>query len=300
MDKQGQLHFGVRKRLLQDEARPYSKWEHPFTAVIVMILCAVLDFIMFRQLFSSFLYDAVAVQWLSIIGMLIGFDLAPIYLGIAVKKCNQGFKPDQLLVTAFLTAFVLALTGNILLRIVMKDMVLPDLSTYTTSLIGDVAVTETVNERALPYAVFASCLPIVTSMVSFGISYVTANPLKKISEKLNTEQNILEDAIQQISATLKEYEEDGDYLEKLLDDDREQFRETCSFVQERMAYYCDYVRERIKEFLGNPASTNILSKDVKGIVSKLYERMEIYKDTSEQLLQKINFEIEKRNGGYAA
>ena len=186
VNEQGGLEFSLRKQLAEKEYKAESTWEHPAAALIVMLVCATLDFVMFKQLFASFLYDQVLIQWFSIIGCLIGFDLAPIYLGILVRKRNQGYRVDPLLLGLLILAFALAITGNIWLRIVMKDLVLPAASSTGTSLFGAVTEEETSNPGALPYAIFSAALPIVTSLVSFGISYITSNPLKEKLKVLHT------------------------------------------------------------------------------------------------------------------
>ena len=137
------------------------EWEHPAAALLIMAVCGILDFVMFRQLFASFLNDRASVQWLSIMGMLIGFDLAPIYLGMEVKKRKQGLNVSRSSGAVFTAAFIIAFALNLCLRIALKDQVFPD------------------NERALSYALFISFLPAVTSIISFSISFAAFNPLKQ-------------------------------------------------------------------------------------------------------------------------
>lgn len=279
VNEQGGLEFSLRKQLAEKEYKAESTWEHPAAALIVMLVCATLDFVMFKQLFASFLYDHVLIQWFSIIGCLIGFDLAPIYLGILVRKRNQGYRVDPLLLGLLILAFALAITGNIWLRIVMKDLVLPAASSTGTSLFGAVTEEETSNPGALPYAIFSAALPIVTSLVSFGISYITSNPLKEKLKVLHTAQVELEDSIGQLEAILIEYEEDPDLTGRLTAEDDEQYETFLGMTREKAVTYCDYVRERIKEHLGDPASSNELSKDSRQKLVALFERVESVEDS---------------------
>ena len=50
-------------------------------------------------------------------------------------------------------------------------------------------------------------------------------------------------------------------------------------TREKAVTYCDYVRERIKEHLGDPASSNELSKDSRQKLVALFERVESVEDS---------------------
>lgn len=246
-------------------------------AIIVMLICAVLDFVMFQQLFSSFLYDHALIRWFSIVGCLIAFDLAPIYLGIFVRKLDQGYRVSLLLPCLAILAFALAIAGNVWLRIVMRDLVLPA-SSSGTSLFGTVSEAEAVNPGAMPYAIFSAALPVGTSLVSFIISYITSNPLKSKLKTLHMAQIELEDSIGQLEAILTEYEEDSNLTDRLTEEDDEQFATVLGMTREKAVAYCDYVRERIKEHLGDPAASNELSKDSRQKLVTLFERVERVED----------------------
>ena len=93
-------------------------------------------------------------------------------------------------------------------------------------------------------------------------------------QKLRMEQVKLEDDIVKIEALLMEYDADSDYFARLLLEDEEKYRDTLEFIKEKMLHYCDYVRERLKEHLGDPVANNVLSQDNRG------ELLEQYNDES--------------------
>ncbi|MCR5826272.1 MAG: hypothetical protein K6G54_06880 [Oscillospiraceae bacterium] len=279
VNRQGGLEFGLRRDLMEQEYHADSVWERPSAAIAVMLLCGTLDFVLFKQLFASFLYDHVLIQWFSITGLLVGYDLAPIYLGIYVRKRNQGFRVSTWLIGLLIFAFLLALSGNVWLRLELRDVVLPASSGSGTSLLGTVVQEEAaVNPAALPYAIFAAALPVVTSLVSFAISYITSNPLKGRLKTLNAAQVALEASAGQLEAILAEYEEDPDLTGRLTAEDDEQYETELGMTREQAVAYCDYVRQRIKERLGDPAASNELSKDSRQALQSLFERMEEVED----------------------
>lgn len=273
IDRQGNLQFDMRTDLANAAYRADSRWESKMAAVIVMLICGTLDFVMFSQLFGAILTDNALLRALSVIGCLVAFDLAPIYLGIQVRKLKQGLNASMLVIGLFIGAFVLVTVGNIWLRIEVKDLVMPN-TTQVQSLFGSVSTKAESNPMALPYAIFAAFLPIATSVVSFGISYMTANPLKDKMKKLKEEQIQLEEGIDQLEAVLREYKDDADFQARLLEADRQQYAIMLQMNHEQGIGLCNYVRERIKEHLGDPASSNELSKDNRDKLYVLFDRME--------------------------
>lgn len=274
MGKDGQIQFSTMDKVVKERFKADTKWEHPVMAVAVMLLCGTLDFIMFRQLFGSFLYDNVWIQWFSIIGLLIGFDAAPIYLGMAAKKRKQGINTSKVVTGVFLFAFIVAFVINVILRIAMKDQVLPDLEKMATSVFGDVSMGIPVNERALPYALFTAVLPLVTSLVSFGISFMTFNPLKQKLRKLREEQYLLEKDMDSIKAVLADYEQDRDFQERVMEDDDRNYRIARAMAKEKAMMYLDYVRERIAEHLGTPSAANAMVSTQREKLEELFRTEE--------------------------
>lgn len=267
---QGQLNFRIRERHATDGQRQDTFWEHTGFSIAIMVICGTLDAVLFYQLFSSFLFDHPAVRLLSVIGCLVGFDVIPICLGVLLRKREQGFQVKLWLMCLLLAGFALALVGNIWLRIVLRDLVLPAQSTGGTSYIGEAAYETAVNPGAFPFAAFSSFLPIVTSIASFGASYMSFNPLKTRLARLRKRQVALEDAISQVESTLVEYDANQDFEDQLMAIDDEQYANTLGMMEAQAVMFSNYVRERIKEHLGDPSATNELSKDIR---QELRERL---------------------------
>lgn len=284
MNKNGSLVFSTKEAVNRTHYSPRSVFEHPLIAYLVMIVCAVLDFTLFYQLLSKALYDDPTTKYMTTIGLLIGFDFAPCYLGMQFRKASQGYRVNKLLMGALAASFILAFAVNFWLRLVMKDVALPDLSTNTKSLLGTVSTEETSNPLALSFAVFAAVLPAVTSLCSFGISFSTSDPLRKDIEVIDKELEMLEADLTQTGSVLAEYEADSEYYDRICRDDEARYRECMAFTCEKAMYYADYVRERIKEHLKeDPSGINELSK-------AQYERLiELLKNgNSEGLTQTIS------------
>jgi len=262
-DSQGNLKFGAKKRVAKARTRPDTLWNHPVFLVVVILLCATVDFMCFKQLFDSFLLDAPAIRWTTIFGMLFAFDFVPIYLGLNYRKRRQGYNVSAGMLAAMAAIFVLAFAVNVYLRIAFRDLVLPDLSQTSSSVFGSVSTGSAGSARALPYAIFASVVPLLTSVGSFAISYFMANPLRQEKLALDAERDELSDRIGQLDAVLQEYDADPDFQGRLKADDEEKYTAMRQLIREKRETYRDYVRERIKEHLGDPVANNILAKPLK-------------------------------------
>lgn len=265
-DNQGNLQFGTKRRIAKERTKPDTLWNHPFLLVVIIVLCAAVDSICFKQLFDSFLLDAPLIRWTAILGMLFAFDFVPVYLGLNLKKRLQSYNVSIAVLITMVAILAIAFAVNVYLRIEFKDLVMPDLTESSTSIFGSVSAESNVSSRAFPYAVFASIVPLLTSIGSFTISFFMANPLKAEKLAFDSEHNELADHIGQIDALLQEYEADPDFYGRLTQDDDAKFEAMRQMIREKRETYRDYVRERIKEHLGNPIANNILAKPLKEVL----------------------------------
>ena len=270
IDSQGNFYFSTRAGKIEKAIDARSGWEKPAVALIVMIVCGILDFVVFKQLFGAILYDNVIIQWLSVIGCLVAFDLGPIYLGSELKKEYQGLRSSRLMQILIVAVFVMVFIGNLWLRVKVKDILVPSSTLVSGSIFqngGDVAQD---NGIALGYAIFSGLLPLATSIVSGAVSFLTANPLLTRIKNVREEMVEMESDLASLNAILAEYESDSNLLERLSDEDQRMLQQKAAYIVELGLWFADYTRERIKENGGDPASTNELSKNMHDTLLRLH------------------------------
>lgn len=230
--------------------------------VCIITACGISEFIYFYQLFSSFLYDAPFVRAGCIVVMLLAFEILPVYLGINLSKKNQGYNVPAFVIQVLIILFVIGLFFNFYLRLVSRDLVLPgELAiTGSESLIGDVEkLSIQPSPMALPFALFSSMSPVITAVGSFIISYTMSDPLKAEMKKLDRLHLDTTATISSYEALLHEYESNPDYQETMQKEDDAKFESINQRRLNHQNYLCNYVRQRIKEYLGTPSSNNHLS-----------------------------------------
>ena len=257
VDDDGNLNFRPLDKLHQDKYKPDSVWNHTWVLLLIVILCMVADFASFSSLFAAFLYDNAFLRWICVIGMVLIFEVAPVYLSYNLKKRACGYNVETISIVIPLIAFVVGAIINIALRIATRNDAFPDLSNMTTSVIGGATVTKPANSsKPIIYAIFFAILPILTSLIAFAATYTMSNPLEWERKKLEKARIELTKHIDQMEAILQEYNSDNNYLERMLSEDERKYRAALLTIHGQRDEYFDYARQRISEFLASPGATS--------------------------------------------
>jgi hypothetical protein len=260
------LNHHLRKKYSADT--PLDRGNVPY---IVMALCAAVDLVVFYNLFSAISYDSPLLLAVQIAGFLFGFDVVPVFMGIELKRIRQGISKDRFILWLALTVCAIAVALNVLLRLLTIDELSAD--TISTSYIAtaqQAAQSSSIDATAIALTVFGIFIPLVTSLGSFFVSYVTYHPLRIRRARLEAMIGEKEDEIRRLSAMLVEYDTDENFDKHLMGDDEDRFDSTKKLHRALIASYCDYVRQRLKEHLANPTATNALSEETcVGILQRL-------------------------------
>lgn len=254
------LHYNNRKRFKAD-----TPFDNSIVPYLIMAFCATVDGVVFYSLFSRLSYDSPMMLWVQIAGFLFGFDIIPIFLGIQYKRLRQGITKDKFVLIMALVVCGLAFAMNIALRIMTMDLISPSTVSTATSYMGTVTQEKTetgIDVTAIALTIFGMGIPVVTSLGSFLISFITYNPLKIKKQRIAGMMEDTRDEVRRFDAILDDYDAEPDFAENLEMEDEGKFQEMQMIHKAQVIGYCDYVRERLKEQLGNPTSNNVLSESV--------------------------------------
>lgn len=269
-DSRGEFVYHDLNSHIGKRYKPDTPLDKSFVPYLIMVFCAVVDASVFISLFKMISYDDPFMLGIQVAGFLFGFDVVPLYIGIQLRRLKQGLSRDWFILWLALLVCALACSMNIALRLTTVDLMNPDLSAASTSYFG--TVTETVAEKAadptaIALTVFGIGLPMLTSIGSFFISYLTYNPLKvrkRALEELIGEKN---DELRRLDDVIDEYEapEKVEEYRKLAElyrqEDEGKFEETKKYHRAKVVNYCEYVRQKLKEHLGKPTPINALSAE---------------------------------------
>lgn len=264
IDHNGEFVYHGLNSHISKKYRADTPLDKSFVPYLIMVFCAIVDASVFISLFKMISYDSPFMLGVQVAGCLFAFDVVPLYLGIQLRRIKQGISKDRFIMWLALVVCVLACIMNVVLRLMTVEQMSPDLSSATTSYFGTVAQesqTTSIDATAVALTIFGIILPVLTSVGSFFISYLTYNPLKvrkRLEEEMLAEKK---DEIRRLDAILTEYDADTEFAEYLVQDDEGKFEEMKKMQRAMVISYCDYVRQRLKEHLATPTAINALSEE---------------------------------------
>ena len=266
------LHHNNRKRFKSD-----TPFDNKIVPYLIMIFCATVDGVVFYSLFSRISHDSPLMLVVQIAGFLFGFDVVPIFIGIQYKRLRQGITKDRFVLVMALVVCGLAFAMNIALRLMTIDFISPSTAGVATSYMGTVtqeAADSGIDAKAIALTIFGMGIPVVTSLGSCLISFITYNPLEIKKQRLAEMMEDTTDQVRRFNAILDDYDAEPDFAENLEAEDEGKYQNILMMHKAQVIGYCDYVRERLKEQLGNPTSNNVLSESVcENILARLDREM---------------------------
>lgn len=264
LNNKGEIVNECLQRNNKKRYKPDTPFDNSFVPYLIMIFCAMVDGLVFYSLFSKISYDSPMMLMAQIIGLLLGYDVAPIFMGIQYRRLRQGLTKDKFTLIMALVVCGIAISINIALRIVTIDLNGVSTISTVTSYVG--ASTQEVTDTGLAPSIIASTIfgigvPIVTSLTSLLVSFMTYNPLDIKKRRLVEMLEDTRDEVRRLDAIIEDYDLEQDFAEQVEIEDKEKYRQMQKMHKAMVIGYCDYVRERLKEQLGNPSSNNVLSAE---------------------------------------
>ena len=232
---------------LHDFTRDKYKADSPFLwgpiPFLLMAACIVIDIAFFRSLFVRISYDDPTMIILEVAGLAFAADVVAAYAGILGKRINQGLSRDKLNLYLLLAVPILALIVNGALRVATMPLM---------------SVDGSVDDAAIALTIIAIVTPVFTSIGNFAISFQTYDPLGK---RMCREEIAL-DEVRDYCRRLEAIKEECDsFSEKRMKEmDRQHLANAKKeLINDALMRYAD-VKVKLMEHLGDPTSTNVLSK----------------------------------------
>ncbi len=262
IDTQGNLRFAQRETPIGGMYLPDTIWDFTISAIIVMVVCCVMDFSVFFQLFKSFAHLDWWMQGVAVGACLVAFDVLPSLLARELKKDKIGMHSSKLIKILSIVSFIAVFLLNFWLRFATRNTLLPADTGAAGSAFADLTnAAASTNPAALPYCIFSCMMPVATSVFSFIVSYNSCHPIAKPLKQAYATKCAIEDAIDNTDAILAEYHAAEDYRDRLIAEDNRLYEEKMAAIENVGYLMADYVREQIAEHLGDAAATNYLSKN---------------------------------------
>ena len=244
MNRGGELMQGEE---LRNAVKKKYKADSPFLwssiSYLLMIGCVAIDISFFHSLFTRISYDNSAMIWMQVAGLAFAADVVAAYAGILAKRIKQGLSRDKLNLVLLLLVPILALIVNGVLRYTTMSLTTAD---------------GTVNSETIALTIISIVVPVFTSIGNFAISFQTYDPLAQKMCREEMELDELKDFCRRLEAIKEECD---DFNEELIKErDRQHLANAKKELINDALILCAEVEVKLMEYMGDPASTNGLSR----------------------------------------
>ena len=238
----------------------------------LMIACVVIDIAFFRSLFVRISYDEPTMIWLEVAGLAFAADVVSAYAGILAKQIKQGLSRDKINLYLLLSVPILALIVNAVLRVATMPL---------TSVDGSV------DAVAIALTIIAIVVPVFTSIGNFAISFQTYDPLGKRMCREEMALDEVREYCRRLRAIKAECDNSSESRMKEMDK-KHLANAKKELVSDAYMLYAD-VRVKLMEHLGDPASTNVLSKSCCDVIlERLNRELKLLEELSNSDLDAID------------
>lgn len=254
VQKNGELSLNVHHLNKYQEANIFLKG---FVPTFLIIMCVVIDIAFFFNLFQKISYDSPISIALEVAGLAFAADIVSVYAGIVMKQIRQKLNNEKGVLYLLIGVVGFALIINGVLR----------LSTMSLSTIDG-----SIDARSIALTIIGIVTPIFTSLGNFAISYFTYNPLGEHLYRLEVELQKVREAKRQAKALISDYEYND--AERLIDLDYKKLNNAKLDLINDAFIALSEVHLTMMEYLGDPSSTNVLSKsDFDRITNRLNKEL---------------------------
>jgi len=247
------------RELHKDTFKADSPFEKKWIPYIIMLFCCITDVAMMLSLFKQISYDTPLMLAIQTGALVFAYDIIPIFLGIHYKRLKQHITKDYATFVLSLAICLVAVALNVYLNIMTIDM-MQDAPSFDLGF-ADSAVTQTHDPAAIALCVLRMICPVLTSVGSFIISAISYNPLKLRQQRLEHALNEERDVIRRLQGVVSEHLEFDSRASQLrMSGKQEKQTMMLQYLSDAIKYY-SYVKQRLKEHLGDASSISALSEN---------------------------------------
>lgn len=233
---------------LHDTTRDKYKADSVFLSEPVscglMIACGAIDFGFFISLFEQISYGAILMIAIQASGLVFAADVVSAYAGILAKRIRQGLSSDKFNLYLLLAVPIFALVINAVLRFATMPLL---------------SIDGVVNAETIALTIIGIVTPIFTSIGNFAISFQTYDPLRKRMCREEMALDEIRDFCRRLEAMIAECKSFDS--EKIKAMDRQHLNNAkMILLNDGSALEAD-VDVQLMAYLGDPASTNMFSKE---------------------------------------
>ena len=225
-------------------------WSHPISIIVLTVFMSLLDMLVLYDILDQAMTQSEYMGKLVSFGIALVLNMIPLLIARFVRHAM--YKTERLAVVWAIVstgAFLILYIGTVWLRFAYQDNYgASDLAQLT----NEVAVNSMTDAAALQHdpkglavVVLLSLEPLATSLINFGLAYISNDPLKKRIDRLRVRKYELLEAQSDLQAYLKTIEDSEDRYNKLLALDKERKEASKQEIHSR----CDLMKAQARVYL---------------------------------------------------
>ena len=243
MNDSGEL---LQEHIHDITARKYKADSLLFSTIfpyLLMAVCVVIDLAFFCSLFMRVSHDKPILVAIEVAGFAFAADVVPAYAGTLKRQIDEGISRSRHSLYRLIAIPIVALIMNTILRTLTIRLDNPN---------------GTVQPETIALTIASIVIPIFTSLTNFELGCIVYDPIKIKMYREEMAIDEMKDYIRRLEVIKQEC--DNFNANRLKEMDDAQLRNAKKkVINDALLLYAD-VRLQLAEYLGDPASTNILSK----------------------------------------
>lgn len=248
------------------------KVENPFWAtskanLILVPIFSIMDGLVLFNIFDACLTQSAAMGYVMAFGIAVVLNVLPL---IIAKFAHQAiYKTKRHAVTMMvicMMGFFLIFAGTVLLRFAYSDMYETESqsaqleNTVSNEEIVEAGENEDSKNKSIAVVILLSLSPLVTSIIGFGIAFVSDDEIRKRFEFHERRDIELDEAISDLEAALETMNSN---VERDLRLDEESMNAAIEEIKARANILKALARRYLAEYLADPDATSKLSAEMR-------------------------------------
>ena len=211
--------------------KPDNIYAKTWFVIAVVCGCTCGDLIYLKVLWNLVALQDYIIAWVNAIVCAVALDVPLSIAGIELRRYQQGLssrtRKNIILITTIII-FAAAFVGCFFFRVFTRDLTysVETAANLTNTMVSDPAVAEAESGgvEVLVAAVYGGIIPLLTSLVSFVVSYLAYDPLGCRLQRLEKERVGLQSNILEAEKALAEAETSEEYCRGLIARENDLYR----------------------------------------------------------------------------
>ena len=266
------IAYKDRKREREDFINAGMPWWTSGKANLILVpIFSAMDGMVLFSIFDECLTQSVFMGSVMAFGVAVVLNILPLIIARFVHEAfDKTTKNATLMMSIFITSFLLIYGGTVYLRFSYSDMygqenqsvILENMVSNEETYVAN-ENPQPDNKKGIAVVVLLSISPLITSVLGFGFAYVSDDEIKKKVEYLEIQKVEIEEKISDTQAAISELEHslnegvkrDIDLDEMAMDAAIEEIVTRCNTLKALARFY-------LAEYLANPSATSKISQEM--------------------------------------